>query len=176
MTQYFAFAKRGALFLLVLLLLGGCASKGAIRTTTPLAVKLSNYKTIMVNVSSQGPGLSEEIVQLETMTITKLREKGLFDKVIAGSSSPDAPTDLRLNARIVELKRVSSGARVMVGAFAGRAGIDIDVELTDMRTGKGIGTFMAQGRSSGGTVFAGTTPQAVERAVEQIVEFIQNSM
>jgi hypothetical protein len=63
-----------------------------------------------------------------------------------------------------------------VGGAAGRAGIDVEVELFDSEESKTIGTFVAQGRSSGGTVVAGTTPQAVERAVEQIVEFIQKNM
>jgi hypothetical protein len=168
--------KYGVIFIFILILLGGCASTGTISATTPITVKLSTYKTMLLNVSSQVPESSGEIVQLESMTIAKLREKGLFDKVIAGSSSPNARADLRLNAKIVKLKRVSSGARVMVGAMAGRAGIDVEVELFDLKESKTIGTFTAQGRSSGGTAFAGTTPQAVGRAVEQIVEFIRKNM
>ncbi len=168
--------KHGVIFVLIIILLQGCASRGAIKETTPMTLKLSTYKTMLLNISSQVPGTSEEIAQLETVTITKLREKGLFGKVIPGSSSPDAPADLRLNAKIIQLKRVSPGARVMVGAMAGRAGIDVEGELFDLKESKNIGTFVAQGRSSGGTAFAGTTPQAVERAAEQIVEFIQKNM
>jgi hypothetical protein len=141
-----------------------------------MTLKLSTYKAMLLNVSSQVSGTSGEIVQLEASTIAKLREKGLFDKVISGSSSPDARADLRVNAKIIQLKRVSPGARVMVGAMAGRAGVDVEVELYDLKENKSIGTFTVQGRSSGGTAFAGTTPQAVERAAEQIVEFIQKNM
>jgi Domain of unknown function (DUF4410) len=166
----------GVIFLFVVIFLGGCASTGKISTTVPMTVKLSTYKTMLLNISSQIPESSEEMVQLESMTIAKLRDKGLFEKIIVGSSSPDAQADLRLKAKIVALKKVSSGARVMVGAMAGRAGIDVEVELFDLKESKILGTFIAQGRSSGGTVFAGTTPQAIERAVEQIVEFIQKSM
>ena len=172
----YTLAKHGVIFIFILFLLEGCASKGAVTATTPMILKLSTYKTMLFNTSSQVSGSSEEMVQLESMTIAKLREKGLFDKVISGSSSPDAQADLRLDAKIIQLKRVSSGARVMVGAMAGRAGIDVEVELFDLKESKSIGTFVAQGRSSGGTVFAGTTPQAVERAAEQIVEFIQKNM
>lgn len=172
----YTLTKYGLLFLLIIILLEGCASKGAITATTPVTLKLSTYKTILFNTSSQVPGSSEEIVQLESMTIAKLREKGLFDKVVSGASSPDAQADLRLNAKIIQLKRVSSGARAMVGAMAGRAGIDVEVELFDVKESKSIGAFVAQGRSSGGSAFAGTTPQAVERAAEQIVEFIQKNM
>ena len=172
----YTLVKHGVIFIFILIFLDGCASRGAIKETTPMTLKLSIYKTMLFNISSQVAGSSEEIVQLETVTIAKLREKGLFDKVISGSSSPNAQADLRLNAKIVQLKRVSPGARVMVGAMAGRAGIDVEVELVDLKESKTIGTFIAQGRSSGGTVFARTTPQAVERAAEQIVEFIRKNM
>jgi len=154
----------------------GCASAGVLQVTTPMTVKLANYKTMLLDVSSQVLGLEEEVIQLESMTIVKLKEKGLFEKVVAGSASPDASTDLRLNAKIVELRKVSAGSRAMWGAFSGRAGIVIDVGLIDMKTGKPIGAFKAEGKSSGGTVFAGTTSQAIERAVEQIVKFIQKNM
>ncbi len=169
-------AQCAVIFFFVVIFLGGCASTGKITTTVPVTTKLSNYKTMLFNISSNIPDSSEETVQLESMTIAKLREKGLFQKIFVTSSSPDVQPDLKLNAKIVALKKVSSGARVMVGAMAGRAGIDVEVELFDLKESKVLGTFLAQGRSSGGTVFAGTTPQAVERAVEQIAEFIQKSM
>lgn len=172
----YTLAKHRVIFIFIVILLEGCASKGTITATTPMTLKLSTYKTILFNISSQVLGSSEEIVQLESMTVAKLREKILFDKVFSGSSSPDAQADLRLNAKIIQLKRVSPGARAMVGAMAGRAGVDVEVELFDLKESKSMGTFIAQGRSSGGTVFAGTTPQAVERAAEQIVEFIQKNM
>ena len=172
----YTLVKHGVIFIFISILLSGCASRGTIKETTPMSLKLSTYKTMLFSTSSQIAGISEEIVQLEAVTIAKLREKGLFDKVISGLSSPDAQADLRLNAKIIQLKRVSSGARVMVGAMAGRAGIDVEVELFDVKESKNIGTFVTQGRSSGGTVFAGTTPQAIERAAEQIVEFIRKNM
>lgn len=170
--------KNRAYYMVVVLsmiLLIGCASTGAIHATMLVTAKLSNYKTMLFNVSSQVPESGEAILQLESMTVAKLREKGLFEKVITGSASPDASVDLRLNAKIVELSKVSSGSRVIFGALSGRAGTVVDVELIDMKTGKSIGAFKAEGKSSGGTAFAGTTSQSIERAVEQIVEFIQKN-
>ncbi len=168
--------KLGIFFIFVILLLGGCASTGSLHVITPTTVKLADYKTLLFHASSQVPESGEEVIQLESITIAKLRENGLFDKVVAGSASPDAPADLQLNAKIVELKKVGAGARVMLGALAGRAGIVVDVELIDMKAGKIIGAFKAEGKSSGGTVFAGTTSQAIERAAEQIVEFLHKSL
>lgn len=168
--------KHGIIFILAVLLLGGCASTGALHTITPPTVKLANYKTILVSVSSQVPEATQEVIQLESMIITKLLEKGLFEKVVAGSASPDASTNLRLNAKIVELKKVGARLRAIFGAFAGRAGIVVNVKLIELETGNTIGAFKSEGKSSGGTVFAGTTPQAIQRAVEQIIAFVQKSM
>lgn len=167
--------KFGVVCTVALFLLWGCAS-GALQTTTPMEVKLANYKTIVLNVSSPIFGANEEIAQFETMAVAKLQSKNLFEKVIAGSSSPDAQSDLRLDAKIVELKKVSSAERVMQGAFAGRAGITVDTELIDVKAGTKIGAFRAHGVSSGGTRFAGTTRQAIDQATDQIVEFVQKNM
>ncbi len=168
--------KKYVLFAGVILLVAGCASTGTIQQTAPITVKLSGYKTMLFRVSSDVPESSQEVVHFESMTVAKLRERGLFEKVIAGSASPNAKADLRADAEIVKLKKVGSGARVMLGAFAGRAGMAVEVKLTDVKTGKNLGVFKAEGKSSGGTVFAGNTGQAVERIAEQIVEFVQNNM
>lgn len=163
--------RYGIILMLAVFLVGGCASVGTLHTTTPMMIKLAQYKTILVRVWSQVPESTQEVIELETMVIAKLRERNLFEKVVSDLTSPDA-ADLRLNLRIVHLKKVSPGARVMLGALAGQAVIVVDAELVDQGTGKSIGNFLAEGKSSGGTVFAGTTTQAIERVVEQIVEFL----
>ena len=168
--------EQKAVFTLAMLLLGGCASTGTLHTLKPMTVKLANYKTMGIDVSSQVPESSQEAIQLETMVIVKLRDRGLFEKIFSQSASPEIPADLRLNVKVVNLKKVSAEDRVMLGALAGRAKIVVDVELIDLKTEETIGAFKAEGQSSGGTVFAGTTSQAIERAVEQIVQFVQDSM
>ena len=168
--KYYLFVTGVALFI------GGCASTGSIQIKAPMTAKLTNYKTMLFHVSSQVPETSQEVLQLEIITIAKLRDKGLFEKVIAGSTSPDAQADLQLNAEIMKLKKVDAGARVIGGAFAGQAHMIVDVKLTDMKTGKSVGAFQAEGKSSGGSIFAGTTYQSVERVAEKIVEFVQKSM
>lgn len=154
-------------------IISGCASTGTIQPMKPIDVKLTNYKTAIVHVTSQLPESRQEIFQLESLIIAKLREKGIFEKVISGNTSPDAPADLKLDGKIVELKKVNAGMRVMLGAFAGQGRVLVDVALIEQKSGDGIAKFMAEGKSSGGTIFAGTTEQAIERAAEQIVGFIQ---
>jgi len=167
---------RHSLVILIILCFTGCASTGGLHTKTPVTVKLANYRTILLYVSSQVPESSGETIQLGSIITDRLHNKGLFEKVLVASTSPGCRADLELNAEIVELKRVSPGARICLGALTGRAGVVVDVALTDMNTGTMIGSFRAEGKSSGGTVFAGTTIQAIECAAEQIVEFLERNM
>jgi hypothetical protein len=81
---------------------------------------------------------------------------------------------VQLNATITELSRVGSGTRLLLGALAGQASVKVDVELKDT-TGKILGKFTASGKSSGGTIFAGTTDQALEEAAKEIVGFFASS-
>jgi hypothetical protein len=80
--------------------------------------------------------------------------------------------DLRLRARITELNKVGTTSRLLLGGLAGRGKVVVVSELLDTRSGQNIGSFNAEGQSSGGSAFAGTTEQAIERAAEQIVEFV----
>ena len=159
--------------LVVLGLLAGCASSGELKSTTAMTTHLGTYQTLLLEVSSGVPDSAQETTQLETLTVTQLRSKGVFQKVIAGSAaSGDTPTDIRLRAKITELTKVGSTSRIMLGALAGRGKVVVASELVDARSGQSLGSFIAEGQSSGGSAFAGTTEQAIERAAEQIVEFV----
>ena len=63
--------------------------------------------------------------------------------------------------------------RAMLGAFAGQSRMLVNVALIEQKSGDGIAKFMVEGKSSGGTIFTGTTEQTIGRATEQIVEFVQ---
>ncbi len=162
--------------ILTIFILGGCASTGTIYLIKPITVKLVKYKTILINIESEVPDASFEISQIEIRTITALKEKGLFEKVFLGSVYPDASADLELNLKIVELHKVSHAARALTGAFAGRAKVIVEAELIDLNTRETISAFKTEGESSSGSVTAGLTEQAIQRAVEQIVLFFQNNM
>ena len=162
--------------LVLAVLLNACASSGTLQTSIPMTVKLTDYKTMLINVSAQTPESAEEVAELEKMTIDKLREKNVFGNVVPGSTSPEAAVELRLSLKIVQLHKVSRSARLMMGGLAGQASIVIEAELLDVKAGKTVGGFKVEAQSSGGTVFAGTTSQAIERAVEQIVGFVQKNV
>ena len=162
--------------ILSIFILGGCASTGAIYPIKPITVKLASYKTMLINVESEVPEASLELSQMEIKAITALKENALFEKVFLGSVYPDASADLELNLKIVDLNKVSHAARAMSGALAGRAKIIIEAELIDLKTRENISAFKIEGKSSAGSVTAGLTEQAVQRAVEQIVLFFENNM
>ncbi|MBW1744551.1 MAG: hypothetical protein JRJ47_14160 [Deltaproteobacteria bacterium] len=155
---------------LTVLVFAGCASTGAIHTTTPITAKSADYKTVLLSVSSEVAESSGEAMQLASFITTELRDKGLFEKVRVASSCRDCPecrSDLQLNAKIVEV--IKEGPD-------GNAGVVVDVALTDVETGKGVGSFKAEGKSSSRTVPANRKSEAVEHAAEQIVKFVAKSM
>ena len=162
--------KKVSLFICFVLFFLGCAT-GAIRETASPLVRFSKYQSICVIVSASDPEWSWEASSLKGVLISKLDESKMFGNITTNASS----ADLQLNVFIVGVKRVSESARMMVGAMAGRAGINTEVKLYDVQSGDCIASFDAYGRSSGGTAFAGTTGQAIEQVADQICNFLQKN-
>lgn len=71
--------------MVIIFMINGCASTGEIQSIKPLDVDLSNYKIIVVNVTSSVPEAEQEKFQLESLIVAKLREKKLFEKVVSGT-------------------------------------------------------------------------------------------
>lgn len=153
----------------------GCASKGAIKVSSPVSVKLADYRKLALNVSSEVEKSSDQVVKLGNLIQQKLREKNLFERIYLASSAPEETADLQLEVKILKMREVSATTRILFGAFAGRSKLLADVRLVDIKTGSEIGAFQAEGKSSGGTIFAGTTDQAIERVAEQIADFVQKN-
>ena len=163
-------------FLLASIALIGCASGGTTTAVQPLTASLgSSYKTVLVDVSTSVPDTNSDAQALENEIITELRKNTSFTKVISATGAPDAKVDLRLKAKIVDMKKVSAGKRVMLGGLAGRGRVKVDTDLVDGKSGKVLGSFTSEGKTSGGTAFAGTTEQALRRAAEEIAGFVAQS-
>ena len=64
----------------------------------------------------------------------------------------------------------------MLGAFAGRGSVKVSADLLDGRSGGKLSAFTSEGKTSAGTVFAGTTEQALQRAAEEIAGFVSQSL
>lgn len=161
----------------ILVSLVGCASGGSTTALQPVSVPLSSaYKTVLVEVTSTVPDSDADARALENEIITELRKDTRFTQVLSATGNPNAAADLRLKADIVDLRKVSAGKRVMLGGLAGRGSVKVNAELLDGRDGSKLGAFTSEGKTSGGTVFAGTTEQALQRAAEQIAGFVTQNL
>jgi hypothetical protein len=157
----------GWLALALTVALSGCAASSARNVAVPASVPLQRFKTIAINVDSTVSGASEEIKQLHKFIVAAFWQKGRWQVT-------DPPAEVQLNATIAELSRVGSGTRLLLGALAGQASVKVDVEVKDS-AGAVLARFTATGKSSGGTIFAGGTDQALEEAATEIVTFFASS-
>lgn len=152
-------------------MLAGCVSSGSADVRTPLSPTVARMRSAVVRVTSTVRNSEEATQELEGAIVEQLRQRRAFERVYSGIAAPDRRADVSVDARVVQFTGVSELARGLVGAFAGQAVIVADVELrgTD---GEVLGAAKVEGRSSAGTAFAGTTMQAVQRAAEQVADFV----
>jgi hypothetical protein len=167
--KYFRVILIGFVFVLLI----GCASRGVMINTTPTEVRLSQYRSLWVSVSSEAAN-EDEMRILADEVVRMLNSTTMFEQ-ISGPGDSSAPLDLHLQLNIVDIYRVSQQARVFAGAMPGKAKILVDGDLIDTSTQQKIGNFRVEGKSSGGSVFAGDTGQAILRAAEMIVEYISRN-
>lgn len=132
---------------LIFVLLSACASRGVMINTSPTEVKLSQYRSLWVSVSSEIAN-EDEMRILEDEVVRKLKSTAMF-KQISGPGESATPLDLHLQLNIVDIYRVSQQARVFSGAMPGKAKILVDGELIDTATQQKIGDFRIEGKSSG---------------------------
>ena len=144
------------------MVLGGCAASSSVKNDMKSTVPLSTFSSLEVKVNADTPiaDCDKEKEALRGMIIAKLQTAGKWSIAKNGQAEIDAT--------IVEIKRVSAAARVMLGAMAGQASTSVNVIVKEKTTGNIINKFSVEGKSSGGTVFAGGTDQSVEKAAEQI--------
>jgi len=156
--------------LLLILFISGCASQSIVKTEKDFILK--NYKYVSINVISSLPACDEEcereIKNIENQLKEKFKQSDLFEIV----SAENQKLELTINIKITELIRVTAADRFLIGALAGRAKVVGTIELFDHIRTEILGKFIVEGLSSGGTVFAGTTKQAVEKFIEQVINFI----
>jgi hypothetical protein len=158
---------RCALTLCVAALLTGCGSSGRVQVTIP-AARLGGYNTALVQASSGIEDTKKEAIQLEATAAMIARNKLPFQQVLTKRDSPEALVELRVEARIVQLERVTALTKELYGKMAGRARLVAEVVLVDAATGNVVARFTAEGQSS----TSEGMEQAIKRAAEQIVAFV----
>lgn len=177
--------RKRRLLLTVVIVMGfclmSCAASNESVITTPIAIKLSQYKDIMVSVTgsitdSMADPISDEEKDLLVYEILKgLELTGKFQQVKVSDPSGQIICELFVKAEVIKINRVSRVARIMGGGLAGQASVELKVKLVDYKDNKLIGETNVTGKSSGGTIFAGTTEEAIKEGAKGVVAFVVSS-
>lgn len=123
-----------------------------------------------VSRSDANPG---EVDALAFALAQKLRESGRFTTVtVRRDGTEGKEDDLLIQYEVTGIKRLSSEMRALFGAFVGRGWIQAHVRLRRADDGTTLGEADIEGFSSGGTAFAGTTGQAIEKAADAMADFV----
>ena len=153
----------------------GCESTGKSNLREPLTTKLSQFKSATVEVKSTvakpPKRLDEFMAQLESRIIARLRSTNAFARIYPAAAI-DSPSEIKILVTITKVRDIDNTDRIMWGAFAGQANSQATVELLEQPSGKLLGIGDIEGKSSGGSVIAGTTPEAVDRVADQVVRLI----
>jgi hypothetical protein len=156
--------------LFLLLALAGCASSGAIRQVTPISTGVPvSVDFALIQTSTGLAGLEAETNLLNDLVITGLRGRGVFGDVDGNPAAAGSSGGIKVEIKILDIKKISHDERQWAGALAGRARILVQATVSDLSSGKPIETFQAEGLSSGGSNLAGTTDEAVQQAAELVV-------
>lgn len=154
--------------LLALTLLVGCAAGGAVQQTSAGSAAIDSTKSGAVIVKSAVKDRDSVAENLRQAINNQLLNKRVF------ASLPGDPTvaDVRLDVTIIEVSEVSQASRILFAAFAGQAKVIADVDVIDRKTGASLGQMRAEGKSSGGHVFAGTTSEALDQMASQVADYL----
>jgi len=158
----------------LIFLMVSCAGQ-AVRVNSNTGVKLSNYRTILLEFSTKVADSDSELDQLESQVTSGIKREGLFEKIFLASGNPDAKTDLTLRAELIGLNKVSAAARFIGGAFAGRAKAIMNVKVLENSSGRELFAFQAEGKT-GAWSMAGSTDQAIRLTSKQIVDYLKNNL
>ena len=167
----------------------GCAAKRITTVTKPTTTKLSNYDCLQIEqftyeqsfrekkITDEDDEMKANILRdgFQTRVQYHIYSLDLFEDVVEIECPTYAENIVALKGEITYMKRVTKAARIFAGAMAGRARVDVDVQVVDFQTGDVIGAASVKGTSTGGSIFAGGTEQAFENAAQLIAEFIKNS-
>lgn len=149
----------------------GCAATSQQAVLMAPTFEIGTGQQIYVLVDRSGSRNIDEMEALAREVVQQLDASGAFDLVDARTPDDDRE-GLLVTCKILKIRRVKREDRVMMGALAGVASVEVQVTVTDTQSQEVLGESTVTGKSSGGTVFAGTTEQAIEKAAEGIADFV----
>ena len=149
----------------------GCASSSKVmKSSMKEPVRLSDYRELKVQVSSKRDYEQEHLAKLQELITHK--QKAERAKRRAPASAQTQKEGLYLKVNVTKLSTVTKFSRIMFGAFAGRAEVIADVYVYEKGKNRPIGHFQVNGKSSGGSVAAGGTDEAIQKTAEAIVTYL----
>lgn len=150
------------------ILLSGCASSTLVPIKT-LDTEVRPYRTVRVSVESKvAEDVSKEISDLQGEIVSRIRETKRFDEVTLAQDTTGAE-GLLVKTSVVGIRKVGGGARLLLGALAGKASISTDVEFVDAASGTVVGSYSIK-EKTGSSGVAGTTGDCVEKAAKAIAK------
>jgi hypothetical protein len=173
------FRKQKRFFLLAVCIgigfcLISCAASSQNIVKMPVTTKLALYKNVTVSVtnSTANPIDNEERNLLVKELCMQLELTGKFQQVNASDQSGQKISELLVETEVVNISRVNRATRIMLGAMAGQASLELQVKLIDSKEQKVIGQTNTIGYSSGGNIFAETTEGAIKQAAKGVADFV----
>ncbi|MEI6077884.1 MAG: hypothetical protein WCS94_20050 [Verrucomicrobiota bacterium] len=151
----------------------GCASSGKVVSASQASLsKPGPAVNLVVVTTSSIPKSGEQVNLIEALTISGLSDSHKFTHVASTANSKISNGDTKVLLEIASLNKVSDDSRAWFGALAGQARILVKVTISDLVDGHQIQYFEVEGKSSAGFGWAGTTDQAIQKLVDQVVASI----
>ena len=154
----------------ILASMSACAASGEIRVANPMSVNMRGYQLVGLMVQAANPADEAEARMLGDWLMQQLPPAGI--RLVDHRLRPDVPADVGIAIAVLQVRRVTQTERILVGGLAGRAGLVTHVRVVEIATRRVLGEATIEGKSSGGTVFAGTTEQAVREAGSAIAGWL----
>lgn len=149
-------------------LLSGCASSTLVPIKT-MDTEIRPYRSVRISVESKvAQDVSKEVSQLQGEIVSRIREMKRFDEVTLAQDTTSAE-GLLVRTSVIGIRRVGGGARLLLGAFAGKASISTDVQFVDAASGTVMGSYSIN-EKTGSSGIAGTTGDCVEKAAKAIAK------
>ena len=159
---------------LAALVMAGCAATPSI-TSERFDADASRYGEVQVRVDSDPAmrkleGYDDTAAELLQHFADQLRASGKFARVTT-DAGPPASRGLDVRLAITSLQYVHGAGRATVGILAGRAVLGVTMTVTDLETGKLLGSISASHASHHGQgVLSPTTSRQAEAIGRQLAE------
>jgi hypothetical protein len=161
----------GLVFLLV-----ACSSVGKTQITQPKTGQIRPNTTVILSVippknASDQEEVTDVIRRLKSQLFGRLMSEGLFKQVF----HPGESADYRMDVQLLETNKVSQGARIFLGVFAGKNFLKAKVSLYEERSQSLVTSFDVTGKSASHPFSSeNDLDDAIREFVDQIILTLNN--